>query len=429
MNYLVVGYKTSGKSAAQLLKSKGHKVYVYDSNITEKENAIKDGFGFVTKLNSDFLKQIELCVVSPGIKPNSEIIKKIKSMNIKIIGELELGYVESRAKVAAITGTNGKTTAVSLLSWVCGKKAALVGNVGCPITSYTKAKNMIVEVSSFQLETIDKFRPNVAGITYIDSDHIDYHGSLENYINAKYKIAQNMRKKDKLVLNAEDENCMKLALKCGCKIWTFSSKHICKGAYINDGKIFFIKNIKPKYIMDVKDIKLLGGHNLDNVLLVVTMASLMGINAKTIARKISTFRGLKHRIEKVACLEGITYINDSKATNISATKVAVDAVKNNIILLIGGQNKGYEFDELFRNLEVKKVIIFGEAKKEIESACKRQHFDNYIVCDYLKDAVCMAKTIAKEGDNVLLSPACSSHDEFLNYEQRGEKFEEYVFAE
>ncbi len=427
MNYLVVGYNISGKSASKLLKQKGHNVFVYDTNENAKKIVKGDGFRFVSSINKAVLSTIDECVISPSVRPDSDLVKVLKNAGIKVIGELELGFQNYSGKVYAITGTNGKTTATALLSHVFGKKVPAVGNIGLPITSATAAKKLVCEVSSFQLTSIEKFRPNIAGITYIGCDHIDYHGSIDEYINAKYNIAQNMKGRDKLVLNANDKESMKLSLLAKCRVWTFSSKGKCRGAYVENGKIYFIKNKKPQYIMETKDIKLIGKHNLENVLMVVAMARLAGVTAKNIRNRVSTFYGLNHRLKKVACIDGVTYINDSKATNISATKVAVESVGENIILLVGGSDKGYEYDKLLHNLKVKKIIAFGGVKEKLVEAFARCNFTNYLVADTLKAAVTLAKTIAKDGDNVLLSPASASHDEFENYEQRGEVFEKCVF--
>lgn len=429
MNYLVVGYNISGKSAAKLLKQKGHKVYVYDSSEKAKNNIQADRFEYVKQINKTVLNNIDVCVVSPSIRPDSDLVKTIKNAGIKLIGELELGYQNYKGKLYAITGTNGKTTATVLLSHLFGTKAPAVGNIGVPITDKIKAKKLVCEVSSFQLTSIEKFRPNIAGITYIGCDHIDYHGSIDEYINAKYNIAQNMKGKDKLVLNASDAASMKLTFMAKCKVWTFSSAGKCRGAYVEDGKIYFIKSKKPQYIMDVKDIKLLGKHNIENVLMVIAMARLAGLSPKVIRKGVSTFYGLPHRLKVVACIDGVTYINDSKATNISATQVAIKSVGENIILLLGGSDKGYEYDELIKDLTVKKVIAFGGIKEKLENTFARCNFQNYLVADNLQQAVTLAKTIAKAGDNVLLSPASASHDQFQNYEQRGEAFEKCVFDE
>lgn len=445
MNYLVIGYGKSGRAVVKALQNKNNKVFVYDENLTQdyevKETLIEGNerekrkskapnfdVTFLPKITDKILASIDECIISPAVKLDSPIMQKIKSLGIKVIGELEFGARLSRGRLLAITGTNGKTTAVTLLGHVI-KGSSVVGNIGEPITLHPKDKVLVCEVSSFQLSSIDKFRPKIAGITYIDSDHLDYHKTTQNYINAKYNIAKNMTKKDFLVLNADDPVSMHLALKTNATIYAFSTKDICRGAYAKDGKVYFTKKYKPQYIMDIKDIPLIGEHNLQNVLLCIAMARLMHISPKVIRSKIMSFRGLKHRLEKIATIDNVTYINDSKATNISATKVALCSIKDNIILLVGGSDKGYEYDELIKGLKVKKLIIFGAVKQKIIGACKRNNFGNYVVADWLFDAVCLAKTIAKIGDTVLLSPASASHDEFKNFEERGCKFEEYVLCE
>lgn len=429
MNYLIIGFERSGISATSLLINKKQNVFVYDSDNKKYQNAqgnkAFEKVTFVKKLSAEMLKTIDICVVSPAVRLDSEIMQKIYRMGIKVIGELELGVLFCRGELLAITGTNGKTTAVTLLGDII-KGSKTVGNIGEPITSHTKDKKLVAEVSSFQLVTIDKFRPHIAGITYIDSDHLDYHKTKENYIKAKYNIAKNMGRKDYLVLNSEDPISMHLALETKAKVYAFSLHDECKGAYVKDGKIYFVKRFRPRYVMDTKDIKLYGEHNLANVLLCITMARLAGVPIKRIRQQVSAFRGLEHRLEEIANIGNVTYIDDSKATNISATLVALKSVKGSTILLAGGSDKGYEYDELVQSLNVKKLIIFGAVKDKLIQACKRNNFDNYAVADKLFDAVELAKSIAKDGDIVLLSPASASHDEFKNYIERGEKFEEYV---
>lgn len=429
MNYLVVGLGKSGMSATKFLLGQNHNVFLYD-NDSDKYEEIKndknlDKAIFVTNLNKKLLAQIDVCVISPAVNLDSDIMKKIYHMGIKVIGELELGASFCRGELLAITGTNGKTTAVTLLGSII-KGSKTVGNIGEPISGHTKDKKLVAEVSSFQLMTIDKFRPHIAGITYIDSDHLDYHKTKENYIKAKYNIAKNMGPKDYLVLNSEDPISMHLALETKAKVYAFSLHDECKGAYVKDGKIYFVKRFRPRYVMDTKDIKLYGEHNLANVLLCITMARLAGVSIKRIRQQVSTFRGLEHRLEEIAKIDNVTYIDDSKATNISATLVALKSIKGSTILLAGGSYKGYEYDELIQSLNVKKLIIFGAVKDKLQAACKRNNFDNYAVADKLFDAVELAKSMAKDGDIVLLSPASASHDEFKNYIERGEKFEEYV---
>ena len=424
MNYLVIGYSLSGKSATKLLAKKGHRVFVYDDKV-EILGDLPLGAIKLPQVDDQVLKVIDTCVISPGVKFSSPVMQKIKEKQIKIIGELELGYSYIKGKLLAITGTNGKTTAVSLLNHIIGD-CALVGNVGNPITSHIQAKKLVCEVSSFQLCSIDTFRPKIAGITYIDSDHLDYHSSTEEYIEAKYNIAKNMTKKDFLVLNADDPISMKLAFLTKAKVYTFSTKGVCRGTFVRDGKIYFIKKYKEEYIMDVSSIKLLGEHNIANVLLVITMAKLFGIKSKVIKQKIESFEGLQHRLQVVSKIDGVTYINDSKATNISATKVALNAVGEKCILLVGGSDKGYEYDELIKDLSVKKLIVFGAVKQKLIDACSRCNYDNYLEADNLYFAVSLAKVMAIEGDTGLLSPASASFDEFINYEERGRKFEEYV---
>ncbi len=426
MNYLIIGYQKSGKSASKLLLDNGHNVFVYDQNV----NIVVDGLAKkVDTVDDNLLKIIDMCVVSPGVPLDSTVMSSIYEKNIKVIGELELGYTFHKKNLLAITGTNGKTTAVSLLAHII-KGSSAVGNIGTPITSATNDKTLVVEVSSFQLSCIDKFRPHIAGITYIDCDHLDYHKTQEAYIYAKHSIAKNMTKKDYLVLNSNDPNSMRLALNTKAKVYTYSTNGVCRGAYQKDGKIYFIKNFKPRYVMDAKDINLIGEHNLANTLLAITMAILHKVPIKKVRERVKTFCSLAHRMQKIAEQNGVTYINDSKATNISATLVALDCFDKNIVLLIGGSYKGYEYNELIKKLDkrVKKLIIFGGVKDRVEKACKEENFSRYIVCENLFTAVEMSKSISKSGDVVLLSPASASHDEFRNYEERGKKFEEYVLS-
>lgn len=419
---LVLGLGVTGIGARDALIKMGYNVYTYDEKKTSDN----------VDLNKvrDFL----FCIKSPGIKPSAEIIKKLEGMNIKIISDAEFFGLYSKCKnIVGVTGTNGKTTSVELINHILKdyRTTHLVGNVGKSIMDCMDAEFkdvMVMELSSFQLEYTYKFKPKIAIITNITSDHIDWHGSFENYVRAKYKIYANLDKNSSLILNGEDERLAKIK-DLNCKTYYFSKKDLnLPGTFVDNDKIFY-RDIEGKVnkVMDVRDIPLPGAHNLENVLCSVLACILEGIDLKEIAEKVKTFKGVEHRIEFVRELNGVSYYNDSKGTNPDSTIKAIQAFDKNIVLIAGGYNKNIDFRPLFEVMKsrVKHLILMGETRYILKSMATEFEIP-YTIVSSMKEAVDISKALAKSGEIVLLSPACASWDMYRNFEERGREFKEIV---
>lgn len=421
-NVLVLGLGVTGIGARDALIKMGYNVYTYDENKTSDNVDLN-------KVN-DFL----FCIKSPGIKPSAEIIKKIQSMNIKIISDAEFFGMYSNCKnIIGVTGTNGKTTTVELINHILKSERTthLVGNVGKSIMDCVGANAddvTVMELSSFQLEYTYSFKPKIAIITNITSDHIDWHGSFENYIKAKYKIFANLDKDDSLILNGEDERLAKIK-DLNYKKYYFSKTDLnLPGAFADNGEIYY-RDMEDKVykIMNTEDVPLPGAHNLENVLCSILACILEGIDLSKIVERVKTFKGVEHRIEFVRELSGVLYYNDSKGTNPDSTIKAIQAFDKNIVLIAGGYNKNIDFRPLFEvmKLRVKHLILMGETKDILKSLSSEFRIPYTVVLN-MREAVDVSKKIADEGEIVLLSPACASWDMYKNYEERGNEFKEIV---
>lgn len=427
MKALVVGYGLSGKSAKKLLKKMGYKVIVVEDDKSEKYYKIRDSL----------FSGLSLIVVSPGVKPDSEIIARAKENNIKVVGEFELGANQVFGDKIAITGTNGKTTTTTLAYEIMKsefKSTFVGGNIGIPVSSFAYKTNSksktVLEVSSFQLDTIEKFKPHIAVILNITPDHLNYHKSMENYVKAKLNIFKNQDEKDFLILNKDDEFLMSQDFSsCKSQIYYFSLKEKCKGCYEKGGDIFYFDGKNNRFIMKTKDICLMGNHNIENALCAILSGILSDIAPSKIANVVHNFKGLEHRLEYVTKKQNVVFINDSKGTNISSTIVAMKAIKEPTTLILGGSDKGYGFDELFDSMpnNVKRIVVIGETKDKILMASKKyKKCENY-QAGSMKDAVYLSYQLTRfKGGVVLLSPACASFDMFSGYEERGDVFKRYV---
>lgn len=443
-NVLIVGYGESGKCSANFLLDKKANVFLYDDN-NQVFNSLKFDNQNVTILENysqEILKQFDLIVLSPGVSKYNEIVKLAVFNNIPVISELQLGIENVKGKVIAITGTNGKTTTVNLLEQVFNyarKQNYMVGNVGNPITKYISPfrANYLVEVSSFQLETTE-IKPNIACVLNITQNHLDRHFSFSEYMQTKFKIFKNMTSKGYLILNYDDENLKKLQNKSVTifdktyfikpKIIWFSLKEEVEGAFLKGDCLYYKKNGKIILICKRSDIKLLGSHNISNVLAVICMAMSAKIKPIHIKTAIQNFRGVEHRIEFVKTVDGVDYINDSKSTTPQSTITAIQSTDKPKILILGGSNKGLVYDDFVKEIgnKIKFAVLTGEISKSLEKSFKKAKFKNYVVVEKFCDAIKKASELAQAGDVVLLSPATASFDEFKNYEQRGEVFMQIV---
>ena len=421
-NVLVYGLGMSGQSACKLLHDKGACVSIFDD-----EKRFSNVYSFCQNPKT---KAFDLVVLSPGIKIlGNDLIAHFLQTKTRIISELDLGYLFCKGKIIGITGTNGKTTVTSLVGEIfkcAGKKTYVCGNIGLPFTSIatkTDKKTFVVcEVSNFQLESSSIFKPHEATILNIAPDHLDRHGSYEEYIRVKRKILS--LKKQKVVLNFDDEGS-KLS-KIDKKTMFFSKIPLEKGVFVKNNAIYHNKT----KIISLNDIPLFGEKNLENVLAAVALAVGYKIKPQIIKNAIRKFKAPSHRLEFVGKIGGANVFDDSKATNISAcTSAIVSLGCKNLVLLLGGLNKGFEFDEIFnQGFEFEKVLCFGGAGREIAKCAEKYGYEP-IVFERMKDASYFARDNAQDGQNILLSPACASFDEFSSYAVRGEVFKEIMKGE
>lgn len=427
MKTMIIGSGISGLAVAEYL-SQNNQEYFF----AKKEDI--DAEKFNDLYIECLLKDVKEVILSPGINPEREFIFQIKKRKIKITGELEFATSQIFNDIIAITGTNGKTTSVSLMYFLLKELnlgVYLGGNVGVPVTSLIKNLNgnelLILEVSSFQLETVKKFRPNIAVILNISEDHLNRHSSMREYIRCKYNITKNQTNDDYLLLNADDTNIQKYPPRTNAKIYYFSTKQKVEGSYIKNNCIYFNDNEKEIKLASLSEIKLKGEHNLSNIL-AVSLAIYLKFRNKDFLKGLPLFTGVTHRIEFVTKINGVDFYNDSKATNISSTMAAIGSFCEPINLILGGSDKGYSFDELFKKLprNVKNIAVFGQTKNKIALSAKMANYNNIYFCNDLEMATRTLFKLSKRGDILLLSPACASFDFFSNFEERGNVFKKIV---
>lgn len=440
---LVFGTGKSGISAARLLQKLEAYVVLYDGNKAIDIGAFEDKLDTSMRFEAYFgefpidkLDEIELMILSPGIASDNPFVEIVKEKGIPVWGEIELAYGYSKGKIIGITGTNGKTTTTSLLGDIMRtyfKEVFVVGNIGDPYTDIaldtTEDSVTIIELSSFQLETILKFHPNISVILNITPDHLNRHNTMENYIQIKKSITKNQDNKDFCIVNYEDAQTRKIGSELDTKVIYYSSERILKkGLYLEDDKILYKDDNKIEEVCDVNELRVLGKHNYENVMAGVAVAIEMGIPMELIHQAIISFNAVEHRIEYVDTIDGVSYYNDSKGTNPDASIKAVQAMKNPTILIGGGFDKGLKFDDFIQSFrgKVKCLILMGATREIIADTARKNGFDNIILVNDLKEAVRLSAKKAEDGDAVLLSPACASWGMFDNYEQRGRMFKEYV---
>lgn len=430
-NILIMGFGVTGKTALKFLKEFPCKIYVYDSNQDIHKLNIEEDFII---FKEEDLGDIDLIVKSPGIYPFHELLEKAREKNIEIISDIELSYRNLKTEnVFAVTGTNGKTTTTTILGDILRRvaKTYVVGNIGRGILEITKEASdddyVVIEASSFQLEDTIKFKPHIGVLTYVTSDHLDWHKTRQNYVDAKFKIFKNQDENDFAILNYEDKDLAE-EYKLKAEKYYFSMEKIGdKGAYVDNGKIYFNNGEKTEEVLDIKDIKIPGEHNVRNIMAAIIACKLLNIDLDLIKKSILSFTGVEHRIEFVREVDGVKYYNDSKGTNPDSTEVAVAAMDGDVVLIAGGYDKGADFDNLIEKSKdkIKTAILFGETAEKISNSCKKSGVEFYITED-LKKAVELARKLSSSGDDVLLSPACASWDMYKSYEIRGQHFKDLV---
>lgn len=430
---LVYGLGVTGISSVKALDKLGYDVYTYDKN---KKN-IKELEGYKYSPISDSKindLKVDFVIKSPGIKPSDEVVKILEKEN-EIISDIEASErIFADKEKIAITGTNGKTSTTSMVSHIineCGKNAYTVGNIGEGILwqMYEKKGVFVEELSSFQLHDTSKYKPHIGAILNIKEDHIDWHGSFEDYIKSKLKLAANQDEDDFLVINHEDEITMKHKEDFKAQIYEFSSlNEVNKGLYLKDNIIYLEdKDIKDREVLDVRDLSVIGRHNYENVMAAILLTYLYGIALEDIVKAIKTFRSISHRLEYVRTLSGIDFYNDSKGTNVDSSVKAIESFDRPIIIIAGGYDKHIDYTDFVKAFKKngKLMVLMGETKYKLKKLCEK-HEVNYILVDDMKEAINTAYKKGEEKDVVLLSPASASWDMYKSYEIRGDEFKTLV---
>ncbi|HEY6274559.1 MAG TPA: UDP-N-acetylmuramoyl-L-alanine--D-glutamate ligase [Terriglobales bacterium] len=439
---LVVGLGRSGVASAFFLQDRGAKVTVSDSKSeaqlqNEIASLLDRGISIETGHHGErTFRDQDLIVVSPGVPSDQPQLERARSLGIPVIGEVELAFRFLPGRVIAITGSNGKTTTTTLVGEILAKsekKTFVGGNIGTPVISLVEQSTpeslVVLEISSFQLETIQQFRPWIAAILNITPDHLDRHRTFQAYVDAKARIFENQQASDFAVLNADDPTCVTLKDRTKASVCWFSRKReVESGAYLRGDQIVFRANNGDETVLSRSDIHLKGAHNLENVLAAVTMGMLAGCRPAHVRRAVSEFRAVEHRLELVATVNGVAFFNDSKATNVDATMKALESFPGKIHLILGGKDKGSDYSVLNPLLRerAKRTYLIGAAAEKI--GAQIQGATPLIRSGTLDRAVRQAADAAAPGDVVLLAPACASFDQFENYEHRGRVFKELVMS-
>lgn len=441
---LVVGMARSGVAAAQLLHQTGAVVIVNDSKTEEQlgesiqplqDLPVIREFG---KPAGELLDGIDALVISPGIPDTAPFVQAAREKGIYVTGELELASQLSKGTLVAITGTNGKTTTVTLLGEIfrnAGKVTHVVGNIGYPYSAAAMASKkedvVVCEVSSFQMETADTFHPHVGVLTNITEDHLNRHGTMEVYTAMKMRMFKRQGPEDFAIFNADDPALKALPKQVRSRVLMFSRlKEVERGAFVRDGMIVVNISGEEKTVCRTEEVMIPGPHNLENALAAVCAASAMEVPVPVIRHSLKTFRGVEHRIESVRVLDGVEYFNDSKGTNVDSTIKAVQTMKKPTVIILGGYDKHCSFDPLSREMVqseyMKQAVLIGETADQIEASLIKEGFENITRADTLENAVAICRKLADDGWNILLSPACASFDMFSDYEERGRVFKQIV---
>ena len=442
---LVAGTGISGIAAAKLLLAQGGEVVLYDGNEKLSADELKAKFdedakvtvvlGELKKLD---LAGVELAVISPGISLEAPFVSVIDEAKIPIWSEIELAYHCTKGKIAAITGTNGKTTTTALTGEIMKcyyDSVFVVGNIGDPYALHAletvDESVTVAEISSFMLETIMDFRPNVSAITNITPDHLDRHKTMECYIQVKEGIARNQTEEDTCVLNYDDPVLREFGQTLKCKVLFFSRKEkLDAGIFMDGDMIIYRHDGQNEEVLNVNELNIIGGHNHENVMTAVGVSLSLGVPMDVIRKACKEFKAVEHRIEFVRERFGVTYYNDSKGTNPDAAIQAIKAMPGPTLLIAGGYDKHSEYDEWIESFDgkVRYLVLIGQTRDKIAECAKKHGMYDIMYAEDLKEAVQVCASYANKGDFVLLSPACASWGQFKNYEERGRMFKDFVNA-
>jgi len=419
---LIIGFGESGKWAYNLSIKNGYMPLIYDDKFMDIESILP------------VVKHLEFAVISPVINRNHPLVKVLDSNGVQIISEIEFAYYfrNLNSKIIGVTGTNGKTTVVRQLESIFGNSCVVGGNIGVPyskIVNSTK-ETVVLELSSFQLDRIINFKPDVSVITNLAPDHIDYHGSFDDYINAKLNILKNCNSKNKIIYFGEDELlCSKIKEKTEGDFYYFAfNKKAGNGIYLKNGQVVVCEHGKEKILFSLSDVGQMSKHNILNMLASTMTANLLGVGAEQIISGLKSFSPSPYRQQVVKNNLGITIINDSKSTNLASTLTAIENYKDkNVCLIVGGKPKNEDYSKLFSHeFRVDKIIAYGEAKNEFKDCAYKCGYKKIVLAETLKESVEIAFNNLRHGDVLLFSPACSSFDQFSSYEERGRVFDELI---
>ena len=439
---IVIGGGISGLGAARLAVHKGYNTFLSDNDYLDQD--IKNSLLNLSVVlnegghNISMLNNADLIVKSPGVPPDIPFLLEAKKQSIQIISEIEFGYMFTQSHIIAITGTNGKTTTATLLWYIlksAGVNVCLAGNIGKSFSECVFENNYshyVLELSSFQLDDIKTFRPDISILLNINKDHLNrYENDMQNYINSKLKIQMNQTEKDKFIYFSHDSHISPYLNTIKAEKYSFGNTNILspkKGAWIQDNKII-INTIKNNFTMTIHNLALQGTHNIYNSMAASIAATHMRIKDDIIKKCLSDFKGVEHRLEFVSNVNGVEFINDSKATNCNSAFYALETMNNPVIWICGGVDKGNDYSELKKLVKNKvRIIIFiGKDPAKISRNFK-DITDDIVISDSMHDAVNKSYSLANTGDTVLLSPACASFDLFKNYEHRGQLFKSAVLS-
>lgn len=443
-NILVVGLGVSGIACIKGLNKIGANIYAFDESSEEDlKERLKELEGIeaeyffgneqIEKIN---FEKIDYAVKSPGIKYEVPIIERLMDNNIEIISDIEAAYRVTNAAIVSITGTNGKTTVTTLIGEIAkegGKAYKVTGNIGFGMfndaLNANKEDILVAEVSSFQLAGTKEYKPHISVLTNITPDHIDFHHTMENYIDAKFRNIINQDENDYAILNYEDETIRKNIDRIKAKKIFFSSDRILEdGIFSEDGRMVYKSQGSKEFIIDIKDIFIPGKHNLENAMAASGAAIALGIDIKAIAKVLKEFKGVEHRLEFTGEYNRIKFYNDSKGTNPDASVKAVQGIEKPIVLIAGGYDKQSMYDDFIKAFDnkVKALILIGQTADNIERCARKYGFENIYKVKTMDEAVKKSFELSEEGDNVVLSPACASWGMYPNYEVRGRDFKERV---
>ena len=440
---LVVGTGISGIAAAELLQSKNVDTVLFDGNkeldlnkLYKKAPELKDMPIILGELTEEQMHEFGVAVLSPGVPTDLPMVERLRAQNVAIWGEIELAYYFGKGRLIAITGTNGKTTTTALTGAIMKnyyKDVRIVGNIGIPYTSeaatMTDDTVTVAEISSFQLETIHDFCPDVSAILNITEDHLNRHHTMECYIKTKEDITRNQTKDQVCVLNYEDEVLRNFGESAPAKVVYFSShRKLDNGFYLEGEDIYYAVDGQSTHVINVNELNLLGRHNYENVMAACAMSVNFGVPMDKIVEVLKIFQAVEHRIEYVTEKRGVKFYNDSKGTNPDAAIQGIRAMNRPTFLIGGGYDKQSEYDEWIEAFDgkVKKLVLIGQTAEKIENCAHRHGFMDTVRKDTFEEAIQYCYDNAKSGDAVLLSPACASWGMFPNYEERGRIFKEYV---